>query len=98
MDLAGKNAVVTGSSSGIGQSIAGRLASEGANIVIDYHRKDEGAQETRKLVEAAGAKAAIVKADLSVLAGVDRLVDEALKTFGKIDILVNNAGIEKRNH
>ena len=97
MDLAGKIAVVTGSSSGIGQSIAERLAAEGANIVIDYHRHDEGAQETRKLVEAGGAKAAIVKADLSSVSGVDSLVDEALKTFGKIDILVNNAGIEKRN-
>jgi glucose 1-dehydrogenase len=97
MDLAGKTALVTGSSAGIGQAIAERLAREGANIVIDYHRQDAGAQETRALVEAAGVKAAVIKADLSGLSGIDCLVDEALKAFGKIDILVNNAGIEKRN-
>ena len=97
MDLAGQTAVVTGSSSGIGQSIAERLAQEGANVVIDYHRHDEGAQETRALVESARAKAAVVKADLSSISGVDALIGEALKAFGKIDILVNNAGIEKRN-
>jgi glucose 1-dehydrogenase len=97
MDLAGKVAIVTGSSEGIGQAIAERLASEGANIVIDYHRHDEGAQKTRALVETAGAKAAIVKADLSSVSGADFLIDEGLKVFGKIDILVNNAGIEKRN-
>src|ERR1043166_8132583 len=97
MDLAGKVAIVTGSSEGIGQAIAERLASEGANIVIDYHRHDEGAQKTRALVETAGAKAAIVKADLSSVSGADFLIDEGLKVFRKIDILVNNAGIEKRN-
>ncbi|HEY6206926.1 MAG TPA: SDR family NAD(P)-dependent oxidoreductase, partial [Chthoniobacterales bacterium] len=97
MDLAGKVAIVTGSSEGIGQAIAERLASDGANVVIDYHRHDEGAQKTRALVETAGAKAAIVKADLSSVSGADFLIDEGLKVFRKIDILVNNAGIEKRN-
>src|ERR1043166_8910413 len=97
MQLAGKVAIVTGSSEGIGQAIAERLAKESANIVIDYHRHDEGALKTRELVETAGGKAAIIKADLSSVSAVDFLVDEAVKNFGKIDILVNNAGIEKRN-
>jgi glucose 1-dehydrogenase len=95
MDVAGKIAVVTGSSQGIGQSIAERLAQDGASIVIDYHSHDEGAQQTRKLVEAAGSKGLVVKADLSSVSGVGLLVGEALKAFGKIDIMVNNAAIEK---
>jgi glucose 1-dehydrogenase len=97
MDLAGKIAVVTGSSQGIGQSIAERLAKDGASVVIDYHRHAEGAQRTRELVETAGTKGCTVQADLSSVSGVEFLVNEALKAFGKIDILVNNAGIEKRN-
>ena len=54
--LAGRVAIVTGSSSGIGQAIAVRYASEGANIVVDYRTHPEGAEETRKQIEAAGAK------------------------------------------
>ena len=95
MNLAGKIAVVTGSSQGIGQSIAERLAKDGANVVIDYHSHAEGAERTCELVEAAGTKGRVVKADLSSVSGVELLVAEALKAFGKIDILVNNAGIEK---
>jgi len=95
MDLAGKVALVTGSSQGIGQAIAERLATESANIVIDYHSHDEGALETRKLVEASGSRGLVVKADLSSVSGIQFLVDEALMAFGKIDILVNNAAIEK---
>ena len=65
MELGGKIALVTGSSQGIGQAIAARLAKEGANIIIDYRSHSEGAEQTRSLVEAAGANAAVVKADLS---------------------------------
>jgi glucose 1-dehydrogenase len=96
MALARKVAVVTGSSQGIGQSIAERLARDGASIVIDYHRHAEGAEQTRELVKAAGSKSCVVKADLSSVKGVELLIAEALKAFGNIDILVNNAGIEKR--
>ena len=96
MNLKGKVALVTGSSQGIGQSIAVRLAEEGANIVIDYRSHSEGAEETRRLVEAAGAKAVVVRADLSSVAEIESLIDSAVRTFGRIDILVNNAGIEKR--
>jgi len=65
VDLKGKVALVTGSSQGIGQAIAVRLAHEGANIVIDYRSHGDGAEETRRQVEAAGAKGIVVKADLS---------------------------------
>ena len=90
-----QTAIVTGSSQGIGQAIAERLAKDGANVVIDYHRHDQGAEQTRNLVETAGGRALIVKADLSSVSAIDFLVGQALKTFGTVDILVNNAGIEK---
>ena len=92
-----KVAIVTGSSQGIGQAIASRLARDGINIAIDYHTHDAGANETLRQVEAAGAKGVVVKADLSVVAEINHLVDETVKAFGRVDILVNNAGVEKRN-
>lgn len=94
--LSGKAAIVTGSSQGIGQSIAERFGKEGASVVIDYRGSDEGARETQKMVEAGGGKALIVKADVTSINDIQRLIDEGVKAFGKIDILVNNAGIEKR--
>ena len=96
MELEGKIALVTGSSQGIGQAIAARLAKEGANIIIDYRSHSEGAEQTRSLVEAAGANAAVVKADLSSVEQIGYLIESGVKAFGGIDILVNNAGIEKR--
>jgi glucose 1-dehydrogenase len=96
MDLRGKVALITGSSQGIGQAIAARLAQDGANVVIDYRSHSEGAEETRRLVEAAGANAAVVQADLASVDQIRYLVDSGVKAFGGIDILVNNAGIEKR--
>ena len=93
--LSGKVAIVTGSATGIGQAIATRLGTEGAQVVIDYRSHQDGAEETRKQIESAGSKAIIVQADVSKLADVQRLVDEAWKQLGSCDILVNNAGIEK---
>jgi len=93
--FAGKVAIVTGSSSGIGQSIAIRLASEGAAIVVDYHSHPEGANDTKSKIEAAGSKAITVQADVSKLADVQNLVDQAYAQLGGCDILVNNAGVEK---
>jgi glucose 1-dehydrogenase len=92
--LAGKVAIVTGSGSGIGKSIAIRLASEGASLVVDYRNHVEEAQDTKAKVEAAGGKAILVEADVSILADTQNLVDEAYKQLGRCDILVNNAGIE----
>ena len=92
----GKVAVVTGSSSGIGQAIAVRLASEGASIVIDYHSHPEGAQDTQQQIAAKnGGKSVIVQADVSTVAGGKSLIDAAYDQLGSCEILVNNAGIEK---
>src|SRR5437763_11182250 len=90
-------AIITGSSQGIGQAIAARLAQDSVDIAFEYHTHAEGAEETLRQVEAAGAKGVIVKADLSLVSEINHLVEQTLATFGRIDILVNNAGIEKRN-
>jgi len=93
--LKGKVALITGSSSGIGQSIAVRFAQEGASIVINYSRHPDGADDTKKQIEAAGSKAIIVQGDVSKLADTQNLVDQAWSQLGGCDILVNNAGVEK---
>jgi glucose 1-dehydrogenase len=93
--LAGRTAIVTGSSSGIGQGIAVWLAREGANVVIDYVGQPDGAKASLKMVEDAGAKAVLVQADVSRVDAVRGLVDTAWKAFGGADVLVNNAGMEK---
>jgi glucose 1-dehydrogenase len=93
--LAGKVAVITGSSSGIGQGIALRFAAEGASVVIDYRSHPEAAEETRAKAESAGAKAIVVQADVSKLPDTENLVAQAWQQLGGCDILVNNAGVEK---
>jgi glucose 1-dehydrogenase len=94
--LENRAAIVTGSSSGIGQAIAVKLAQEGANVVIDYVGHPEGAEETLKQVEAAGARGIIVQADVSSLEAVQNLVEQCWSAFNSLDILVNNAGMEKK--
>lgn len=93
--LWGQVAVVTGSSSGIGKAIALRLASEGAAVVVDYRGHPEGAEETLKQVTDAGGKGIIVQADVSKMADVQHLIDQAWTQLGGCNILVNNAGVEK---
>jgi glucose 1-dehydrogenase len=100
MKLQGKVALVTGSSQGIGQAIAVRLAREGANIVIDYRSHPEGAEETLAKVKAAGTKCYmvdghIVKADLGMVGEIRQMIEETISHFGSLDILVNNAGVER---
>lgn len=95
MQLEGKVALVTGSSQGIGQAIAIRLAQAGADIVINYRSHAEGAEETKAKVEAIGRKGLIIKADLGIVSDVRQMVEFAVQHFGKLDILVNNAGLEK---
>jgi glucose 1-dehydrogenase len=94
--LAGKVAIVTGSGSGIGQSIAIRLASEGASVVVNYRGKPDGANATKSQIEASGGKAITVQADVSKLTDIQNLIDQTYQQLGRGDILVNNAGIEKR--
>jgi glucose 1-dehydrogenase len=92
--LTGKVAVVTGSSSGIGQAIAERFAQEGASVVVDYHSHIEQGQVTQQKIAAAGGKSVLVQADISNLADGQNLIDQAWQQLGSCDILVNNAGIE----
>ncbi|MGF1514312.1 MAG: glucose 1-dehydrogenase [Elainellaceae cyanobacterium] len=100
MRLSGRVALVTGSSQGIGQAIAIRLAEEGAKVVINYRSHPEGAEDTVKQVQAAGgechpAEGYAIQADMGTVADVRRLVQESIKHYGQLDILVNNAGVEK---
>jgi glucose 1-dehydrogenase len=93
--FAGKVAIVTGASSGIGKSIAVRLGSEGAAVVIDLVSQPDGAQDAKTQIEAAGGKAIIVEADITKMADVQNLVEQAWSQLGGCDILVNNAGVER---
>lgn len=97
--LKGKNALVTGASSGIGQAIAIRFAREGANVAINYRSGAEQAEVTRRLAQEARAGAEgqqiVVQADVSQEDQVQRMFAEVASAFGGIDILVNNAGIQK---
>lgn len=100
MKLEEKVALVTGSSQGIGQAIAIRLAQEGANVVINYRSHPEGAEETLSKVKAAGGTCYAVdgftiQADTGTVADIERMIADSVNHFGKLDILVNNAGIEK---
>ena len=93
--LDGKVAIVTGSERGLGRGMAVALAQAGADIVgVTYA---ENAPETAAAIEAAGRKYVHVQANLVSIEPVGRIVESALKAFGKIDILVNNAGIIARN-
>jgi glucose 1-dehydrogenase len=97
--LNGKNILITGASSGIGQAIAIRFAQEGANVGINYRSGKEQAEETRRMAYEArtngGGKEMIVQADVSSEAQVKTMVAEVIEEFGSLDILVNNAGIQK---
>ncbi len=94
--LENKVALVTGSSSGIGQGIAKKFAEEGAKLIIDYAHHPEGADQTLDLVKKAGSDGVIVEADVTKMADLHKLVDQAYASFGGLDILVNNAGMEKK--
>ncbi|HLB52982.1 MAG TPA: SDR family oxidoreductase [Chlamydiales bacterium] len=96
MNLKGKVAIVTGGNSGIGASIVLELARQGANIVIDYRAHPEATEDLEKQVAALGDQAIGVEADVSKIADLQRLVDTAVKQFGKVDVMVNNAGVETR--
>jgi glucose 1-dehydrogenase len=108
--LQGKNVLVTGSTSGIGQAIAVRLAQEGANVAINYRSRREEAAATHAQVhgdtlgehmhdyldemEETGVNHIFVQGDVSVEADVVRMVQETIDKLGGLDILINNAGIQ----
>jgi 3-oxoacyl-[acyl-carrier protein] reductase len=91
--LAGKVAIVTGASKGIGASIALHLAAEGAVVAVNYSSSKEGAERVVKEIQRNGGKAIAAKANMADQKEIQRLFSETQQAFGKIDILVNNAGI-----
>src|SRR5437660_384696 len=92
LPLAGKVALITGSSQGIGLATAQRLARNGANIVINYRSNAAGAESAKTTIEELGRRCIIIKADVSHEEDVARLFAEANQSLGAITILVNNAG------
>jgi NAD(P)-dependent dehydrogenase (short-subunit alcohol dehydrogenase family) len=91
--LKSKTAIVTGASNGIGREIALMLASEGADVVINYASDHKSAEEVLDNVQKLGSQGLLVKADLGKMEDIERLANTALEKFEKIDILVNNAGV-----
>jgi 3-oxoacyl-[acyl-carrier protein] reductase len=91
--LAGRVAVVTGASKGIGASIAEHLAAEGASVVVNYATSKPGAEAVVRRITGNNGKAIAVQADVSKPRDVTRLFAETRAAYGKVDILVNNAGI-----
>jgi 3-oxoacyl-[acyl-carrier protein] reductase len=91
--LAGKVAIVTGASKGIGAGIAKRLGADGASVVVNYATSREGADKVVEEITSQGGKAIAVQGDVSKVADVRRVFDETKKAFGPVDVLVNNAGV-----
>jgi 3-oxoacyl-[acyl-carrier protein] reductase len=97
IDLAGKVALVTGASRGIGRAVAMELAASGALVVVNYRGKEGAAADVVGAITAAGGTATAVQADVSQATECDRLLKMAIDTYGRLDILVNNAGITRDN-
>lgn len=94
--LAGKIALITGASRGIGRGCAAALAKAGADIAVNFRVQEEAAKETCSLVERMGRRAIAVQADVSRASEVDRMIKRIEQDLGTIEILVNNAGIARR--
>ena len=92
-DLAGRTALVTGASRGIGRAIALALAEAGAGVAVNYHRRAGEAEQVAEAVRALGRRAAAIQADVSQSPAVAGMIATVERELGVIDILVNNAGI-----
>jgi glucose 1-dehydrogenase len=89
-----KTVLITGSGRGIGRAIAVKFAQEGANVIVNDLHDDDNARETMQQVQATGAKAIFLQADISKVDNVQALVRQSVNAFGGLDILINNAGVE----
>ena len=96
MALKDKVAIVTGGNSGIGRAIVVELARKGASVAIDYIAHPDATKALEDEIGKAGGRSIGVQADVSKPADLQKLVDAAVKAFGRLDIMVNNAGIETR--
>ena len=90
--LKDKVAIITGGGTGIGRAIGLRLGQEGANVVVNYSRSEQEAQETKQDIEGLGTRAMVYKATVRDDKAVRSMVADTVQTFGRLDILVNNAG------
>ena len=91
--LAGRVAIVTGASSGIGRAIAERLGRDGADVVVCYHSEPDQAAGVVKAIESFGARAVAIKVDMAKPTDITALYDACEKNFGRPDIVCNNAGV-----
>jgi glucose 1-dehydrogenase len=96
MSLQGKAAIVTGGDSGIGHAIAVELGRQGASVSVNFHKNEDAADATVREIEAAGGRAQAIRADVSSVADIQKLVDATVEAFGGLHIMVNNAGMETR--
>ncbi len=95
MKLAGKSAVVTGSSRGVGKNVALAYAAEGADVLINYSSSEGPARELVEQIRSMGRKSVAVKADVASKSDVENMMSTAKETFGRLDIVVNNAGFTR---
>lgn len=95
MRLAGRAAVVTGSSRGVGRNIALAYAKEGADVLVNYTSSEGPAHELVDHIKGLGRKSVAVKADVAVKAEVENMMNTAKHEFGRLDIVVNNAGFTR---
>jgi len=93
--LQGKKTVITGADSGIGRAVAIAFAREGADVLIAYLEEDGDAAETARWIDKEGRQAPLVRGDLADPAHCRRVIDEAVRAFGRIDVLVNNAALQR---
>lgn len=95
-DLEGKVAIVTGGNTGIGKAVVLALAAKGAKVVIDYVTNEQATEDLEQKLHALGENSVGVEADVSKIDDLQRMIETAVSSFGRLDIMVNNAGIETR--